>query len=414
MKTNILIVDADKTYTDKLQAKLENTQDLKCKVINNYDYILKIKFLDDYGIFFVRFDILNHSFIEKLLIRDKIVVLLTDNDDGETKKQIKFHNPSDYIVLNENSNGEVALRLANRLINNSNLNVMVVNDYQKNLDTTSKILKLQNLNYITYTSAKQAWEHLNNPEAAKVDLVITDNEMPEMDGYDLTKLIRTKYPMQQLPILVCSESNNTYISAKFLKAGANDYIAKPYTDEEFIARVSNTLTMLDMFHKIESMTMTDYLTGLNNRSYFYQVANQLLYVTKRAAGSLSLCMLDVDEFKFLNDNYGHYVGDKILVHIADTIKKTLRKSDVFVRYAGSKFIILLTHCTHQQACDTMDKVTALIATTPLVLANGEQVNMTISSGVNAQMDNLDTMVSRSASFMKKAKENGQNQMYSEA
>jgi diguanylate cyclase (GGDEF)-like protein len=201
--------------------------------------------------------------------------------------------------------------------------------------------------------------------------------------------------------------------SRFLKIGANDYIPKPFTNEELIARVSNTLTISEMFKKINNMAMTDYLTGLHNRAYFYQAGDHLLAVSKRGNYPLSLCMIDIDNFKSLNDKYGHDVGDQALIHVANIMQKTLRKSDIIVRFGGEEFIILLSNCSHDQAYETMQKITDLVYDSTFITNNGEKLKISISSGLTSQIDTLDKMVAKADSYMYKSKENGKNQVYSE-
>ena len=114
-----LIIDNNTLYTNKLKSKLENNLDLTCTVIKDYNSVEKMNNLNDYNLYYIRLDRQNHAVIKQLTKNNKIVILLTDRDDIETKDLIKSYKVNDYIVLNENSNGAVALRIANRLINNS-------------------------------------------------------------------------------------------------------------------------------------------------------------------------------------------------------------------------------------------------------------------------------------------------------
>lgn len=413
MSNSVLIIDNDTIYTDRLKTKLENNLDVTCTVMEDYDCVAKLENLNDYTLYYIRLDEKNHQTISELTNNDKIVILLTDYEDKKTRDTIKRYSVNDYIILNSSSNGAVALRIANRLINNSNLTVMVVDDSPSMLQILEITLQSQNLNYITCSSAKEAWEYINNPAMPNIDLVVTDYEMPDMNGYEFTKLIRTKYPIEQLPVLVLSATEDTYMISRLLKVGANDYIPKPFTSEEFIARISNSLTILDMFKKIRDMAMTDHLTGLHNRAYFYQAGEQLLALSRRANTPIALCMIDIDNFKSLNDTYGHDIGDRALVHVANTIKRTLRKSDILVRFGGEEFIIILSNCQNAQACETMHKITEVVAASTFYIDSGEKLKITISSGVNTKLDNLDTMVTNADAYMYKAKKNGKNQVYSE-
>lgn len=413
MSNSVLIIDNDTIYTDRLKTKLENNLDVTCTIVEEYDSVEKLENINDHTLYYIRLDEKNDKIIKRLINNDKIVILLTNNEDKETRDIIKQYSANDYIILNSSSNGAVALRIANRLINNKKLTVMIVDDSPSMLKILELTLQSQNLSYVTCRSSKEAWDYINNPITTNVDLIVTDYEMPDMNGYEFTKLIRTKYPIEQLPVLVLSATEDTYMISRLLKVGANDYIPKPFTSEEFIARISNSLTILDMFKKIRDMAMTDHLTGLHNRAYFYQAGEQLLALSRRTSAPLALCMIDIDNFKSLNDTYGHDVGDKALIHVANTIKKTLRKSDILVRFGGEEFIVILSNCKNAQACETMHKITETVAASKFYIDSGEKLKITISSGVNTKLDNLDAMVTNADAYMYKAKRNGKNQVYSE-
>ncbi len=413
MVNTVLIVDENETYPYKLQNKLESNLDLTCTIISDYSSVSNLESISDYTLYYIRLDAKNHKIINELINDDKIVVLLTDDDSTQTRDLIRSYSASDYIILNSASNGDVALRIANRLINNKGLTVMIVDDSESILTTLGIQLEAQNLSYIKCSNGREAWEYINNPITHPVDLIIADYQMPIMNGYELTKLVRTRFPIEKLPILILSGTEDVYMISRFLKIGANDYIPKPFTKEELIARVSNTLTISDMFKKINKMAMTDYLTGLYNRAYFYQAGEHLLAVSNRGNYPLSLCMIDIDNFKLLNDKYGHNVGDQALIHVANTIKKILRKSDILVRFGGEEFIILLSNSSPKEAYETMQKITKKVSDSTLIIDSGDELTITISSGVTSKIETLDEMVKKADSYMYKAKANGKNQVYTE-
>ena len=413
MSNTILVIDDNDIYTTKLKNKLETNLNATCKIIKNSNE--SIDNIEQYDLYFIRINTQNEKIIDTLINKKKFVVLLTDKekDDDETRKFIKISGASDYIVTNSASKGDVALRIANRIINNAKLTIMIVDDSPVILSTLSIILESQNLNYIKCSNGQEAWDYINNPSTTNIDLIITDYEMPVMNGYKFTKLVRTKYPMEELPILILSGTQDTVMIARFLKVGANDYIPKPFINEEFIARISNSLNILDMFKKIRNMAMTDHLTNLHNRAYFYQAGEQLLAISKRSSIPVSLCMIDIDNFKSINDTYGHDVGDRALKHIANVLKRGIRKSDILVRFGGEEFIILLPNCKQNKAFKIMDKITKSIANSIFYLNDGEELKMTISSGSTSKINSLDSMVLQADEYMYKAKRDGKNKVYTE-
>jgi len=410
MFDKILIIDDNIRYTNILKNKLEISLNVNCKIATDYNTINDIY---NYSIYFIRVNSKNTITIEKLINNNKSVILLSEKDDELTRKDIQKFAASDYIITNSASKGNVALRIANRLLNNSKLTIMIIDDSPLILTTLSLILQTQNLNYIECSNGQEALDYLNNPTTTTVDLIITDYEMPIMDGYEFTKLVRVKYPIEELPILILSGTQDSIMIARFLKIGANDYIPKPFINEEFIARLSNTLNILEMFKKIRNMAMTDHLTGLHNRAYFYQSGEQLLAISKRSSTPITICMIDIDNFKAINDTYGHDVGDRALKHIANTIKRAIRESDILIRFGGEEFIVLLPNCSCDKALKVITKATKIVANTLFYLDDNKKINMTISSGITSKIGSLDSMVITADKYMYKAKQNGKNQVYTE-
>lgn len=410
MLNNIFIIDDNLAYANILKTKLETNLSVTCRTANSG---ISLENINGYIIYFIRLNTQNKEIIDKLIDEDKIVVLLTDNDDVQTRKTIQSSGASDYILTHTTSTGDVALTIATRLINNTRLTVMIVDDSPVILSTLSIILETQNLSYIKCKNGKEAWDYISNPMATNVDLIITDYEMPIMNGYELTKLVRTKFPLEELPILVLSGTEDTAIIARFLKNGANDYIPKPFINEEFIARISNSLNILEMFKKIRNMAMTDHLTGLHNRAYFYQAGEQLLAIEKRSSVPLTICMIDIDNFKSINDTYGHDTGDRALKYIANTLKNNIRESDIVIRFGGEEFIILLPNCTAKEAYKVINNLTKTIADSTFYLDNEEKLQITISSGITSKIGSLDSMVIQADEYMYIAKKSGKNRVYTE-
>ncbi len=242
-----LIIDNDTRYVDTLQQKLQTRFELSYTIVTDFDTITNIHDILAYDLYFIRLNIHTVSLIDTLSDEEKTVIVLTNKYDDKTRNKILSLGVSDYIITDNNSHGAIALNIVQRLANNENITVLLVDDSIVILSSLSILLDTQNLNYVACKSAYEAWEYLNNPESKKIDLIISDYEMPQMNGYELTKRVRSKYTKEELPILLLSGTQENSMIAKFLKAGVNDYIAKPFITEEFINRVSNTLTMLEIY-----------------------------------------------------------------------------------------------------------------------------------------------------------------------
>ena len=411
MFKKILIVDNDIRFNRNLQNNIASNLQVSPSSVTDFDET--IEDLLSYDFYIIRLHEKTDALIQTLSDKNKFIVLITRHDNQDTRDKILSYNVSDYVVTNSDFSSDFICKTVKRIASNSKKTILVVDDSKLILTHTSMLLHSQNINFILCLDGKEAWEYLNDTNAKKIDLVITDYEMPHMNGYDLVKNIRNKYSFEELPVLVVSGSQNTYMISRFLKVGANDYITKPFMNEEFIGRINNSLLISGMFKKIKSMAMTDALTGLHNRLYFYEAGVKIFENATRANQPSAIAMIDIDNFKKVNDTYGHEAGDKALIHVANTMKKALRRSDVLVRFGGEEFVILLPNCSHDQAVKVMEKVCSITAASPCQINADTKLSITISIGVTSALTDIDKMLETADKYMYEAKKRGKNRVFSQ-
>lgn len=163
--------------------------------------------------------------------------------------------------------------------------------------------------------------------------------------------------------------------------------------------------------ELELRAHVDFLTQLNNRGRFMQLAEAELARAVRYGTSVSVLMLDVDHFKKVNDTHGHKVGDQALVRLAEVCKSTLRPFDIIGRLGGEEFAVLLPQTDAQRALEVAERLRAAIADMPVPLAHGLPLHFTVSIGVSTQTsaaDNLDTLLSRADAALYAAKAQGRD------
>jgi diguanylate cyclase (GGDEF)-like protein/PAS domain S-box-containing protein len=167
-----------------------------------------------------------------------------------------------------------------------------------------------------------------------------------------------------------------------------------------------------LFAKVQSMAITDYLTGLYNRRKFYEYATQEFERSRRYQRPLSVIMMDIDHFKRVNDTYGHAIGDQVLQGWAWVIKNNLRQVDILARYGGEEFVILLPETPIDEAIQTAERlrISASDATLPTRVGN---MSVTISLGVvclDESCRNLEELLDRSDQAMYASKRTGRNKV----
>jgi diguanylate cyclase (GGDEF)-like protein len=120
----------------------------------------------------------------------------------------------------------------------------------------------------------------------------------------------------------------------------------------------SNLTLLDSY---KNQAITDGLTGLYNRRYMVEYMASLLSISKRGSKSLALFMVDIDNFKRLNDEYGHHVGDLVLKEVAKTMRRAIRECDIIARYGGEEFVVTLPETDSAMASEVGERLREAVA-----------------------------------------------------
>jgi diguanylate cyclase (GGDEF)-like protein len=186
-------------------------------------------------------------------------------------------------------------------------------------------------------SAREALQLLKRTHFA---IVISDIVMPEMDGLELLRTIKKRH--SDVDVLIVTAYRGSYSPMNIVQAGASDFLAKPFSMEQLGARLHKIETERTLRDKLYVKSITDELTGLYNRGYFYQKLKREMERAKRQGHALSIIMLDVDRFKEFNDRYGHLKGDALLRTGARVLQFSVREHvDCVFRYGGDEFVVIL-------------------------------------------------------------------------
>ncbi|MBQ5332269.1 MAG: diguanylate cyclase [Oscillospiraceae bacterium] len=224
-------------------------------------------------------------------------------------------------------------------------NILIVDDNKINLASARKVLSGE-YKVIPVMRGEQALTYLENGEC---DIILLDINMPEMDGFEVLDRIKQMERCKHIPVIFLTADNDSETETRCFKEGAVDFIAKPFVTEVMLSRISRVLELEELRRSladrleqktkevsdIKSKSRQDALTGLWNRAHTEETVNAMISEGVRGA----LMMIDMDNFKAINDNYGHIAGDQTLKMFADTLRKFSEEGDILCRIGGDEFVV---------------------------------------------------------------------------
>ena len=206
---------------------------------------------------------------------------------------------------------------------------------------------------------KNGDEGVDKARVGSYDLLITDLRLGGADGLELAAVCREHNPELQTIVITGQGSKESAISA--LRQGVWDYVEKPLDLQRLLFTVEKALDKRRMERELVRLSRTDGLTSLYNQRYFYEVLKVEMRRAHRQNHSLSIILLDVDNFKEYNDLHGHLEGDEILARVALCLKKACRRDvDMAFRYGGDEFVLVLPGAGEPSARNVANRIVQLL------------------------------------------------------
>lgn len=247
------------------------------------------------------------------------------------------------------------------------------------------------------------------------DLIVMDVVMPDIDGFELCRRVRSHPAMQLTPIIFVTRRGDVEQRVEGLEAGGNDYIAKPFEPQELVARVRSHLERLAI---LRDMAIRDGLTRCYNHKYFRIRLAQEIARCRRYNNELVLAFLDVDRFRDINSAHGHATGDAVLARLGAAVLTSVRATDVVARYSGDEFAVLLVETGAKEAnviiARLLDRISANQQRSREVDSESfpAPIPVTVSVGVTGLLadDTMESLVKRADLALAGAKSAGDNQV----
>lgn len=237
-------------------------------------------------------------------------------------------------------------------------NILIVDDNPDKLGLLETALRLAGYQVVTATDGEEAMSAMTSFQP---DLIITDVMMPRMNGYEFVERIRANPSTKFIPVIMqTAASSNADDLRRASEVGALGYITDPTDLDLLLARTRTLLEFKAYLDVCEEAAFTDHLTGLANRRRFERQLDREVNRTLRYSHPFSLLLLDIDNFKLVNDNFGHQAGDDAIRGIARVLQEETRGIDLAARIGGEEFGVLLVETGLAEALEVAERLRGAI------------------------------------------------------
>lgn len=307
-----------------------------------------------------------------------------------------------------------AMETVSSILEQSNLpdaKVLVVDNQQENLNRISQILQPWGFEIISLQDAKQFWDVL---EQSNPDIIIAQLETESVSGIEICQVVRNDPRWCHLPIIVMSSHTDIETIQQICSVGVDDHLSFPIVEEELLARIFNRL---DKERYRRQLADTDPLTGVSNRRASLKRLTRLLRISQRQQKQWCFVLIDLDNFKQINDNFLHESGDLVLRRMGQSLKQEFRSEDVIARWGGEEFVLGLYDMNKEAAISRLQSFLASFRQQEFQSRTKESspatFHVTFSAGVAeypVDGESLETLYQSADIALYKAKTAGKNQV----
>ncbi|MGI6240943.1 MAG: diguanylate cyclase [Candidatus Omnitrophota bacterium] len=256
------------------------------------------------------------------------------------------------------------------------------------------------------------------------DLILLDLMLPDSSGIETFSKIKAE--ARHKPVVIITGLDNDQVAIDAVRRGAEDYLVKSDISSRFLTRIihhaidrhrikeklaSVTGRLRETSLRLEKMALMDPLTELFNRRGLQQALTRELQLMLREGHGLLALLLDIDNFKHINDSLGHPVGDMLLKEIAKKIKEVVRESDHVARIGGDEFMLLLPKTSHGEGIHLAERIRMTIADTVIYVSDRDTLQITASIGltpVSSNVTSVDELLAIANPLLRQSKQKGKN------
>lgn len=342
------------------------------------------------------------------------IIVLTSTNNQKLKNKLMSIGILDFLVkddFNENLISHISNLKTEDVLSHQlqNMKIAVLDDDKLQLLIIKNIFEDNNIKNVDYYTNPH--DLLNAKEEYGIYLI--DYILPGISGDKVIEIIRNKNEYSVIMAISGIEDENTI--SRILSIGADDYITKPYSVNVFIARLKANVRTYNLLkklkeknEKLEKVVRIDGLTQLLSHKYIIEQLEKEISRCHRHHCPFSIMMIDIDDFKFINDTYGHQCGDEVLIELSNFMQSALRKIDTVGRYGGEEFLVLLPESDLTGACITGERLRKEVEE---MFFSKDKIKFTLSLGiVELTNENPFNLIKKADKLLYKAKNSGKNKI----
>lgn len=289
--------------------------------------------------------------------------------------------------------------------------ILIIDDEVINLQIISDILREK----VDIIMAKSGEQGIRKALEFSPDLILLDVIMPDMDGFETMKKLSQDPHTCDIPVIFITALDDIESEEKGLLLGASDYIQKPIHASIIKARVALHLKLINQHRILQRLSTIDPLTSLANRRKYEETIRSEWELMEELNETLSLAVIDIDNFKQYNDFYGHAAGDKVLQKVATILDNNFKHNgDLVARYGGEEFVAIMPKMTKKEALLRLNKCINEVQAMTITCNKKDKTVVTISAGVSSIIPkedlNFESLFAAADEALYLAKYEGKNQV----
>ncbi|KRG62744.1 diguanylate cyclase [Stenotrophomonas humi] len=411
----ILLVENSRTFTSMLREAIEQRLELPVSVASSLAEAGALLDSED-GWFLVLTGLVladgdRDQVVAYFVERGLPTIVVSGVYDEDLRKRVLQQQIIDYVLKNTPGSIDYLVWLVQRMERNRRISALVVDDSPSARSYAAALLGMYG--YHVSQAADGAEALLALEADPTIRLVIVDQEMPGMEGVELTRRLRALRARDKVAVIGISGNADPSLIPRFLKNGANDFLRKPFSREEFFCRVSQNVDQLELIGTLQDLATRDFLTGLPNRRSFLENSQRQLALPS-ADNDVAVAMVDIDHFKHINDSFGHEAGDQAIRAVATILQAHTHPQDISARFGGEEFCLLVSGLDDDASTLHFEQLRQAVQALRLQFG-GKTLAMTVSIGVcrmPSRLGNLHQLITEADRQLYLAKAGGRNRVCS--